>query len=161
MRDREIDNGLLSRLLNQMIGPFREWRSLPDKERKELYEALFLLWRIRLSLWILPFRRVRRRVRHRLCRPRDRKPEYSSRQTGRHVKRASRYVYRVNDLARCYATQIMLSRRGQPSDLRFGLREDGDQPEPQVWVEINGTVIIGEAVPDNPSDSQQSEDRRE
>ena len=130
-----------------MIRKLRKWCSLPETERKELLEAFFLLWRIRLSLWFFSFRLVRRFVRHQLCRPRDRKPEFSSKQTGRNVKRAARYVFSGSCLTQAYTVQIMLARRGQPSDIRFGARKKGDKFEAHAWVEIHDTIIIGELPP--------------
>ncbi len=120
-----------------------------------MLEAFFLLWRIRLGLWVCSFRRVRRFVRNQLCRPRDRKPEYSSRRTGRHVERAARFVFRGSCLTQALTTQIMLSRRGQPSDLRFGAKKVGEKFEAHAWVEINGEVIIGEPAPGEFSDFQE------
>ena len=130
-----------------MFKKLRKWCSLPKMERRELLEAFILLWRIRLALWFMPFRRVRRSVRHQLCRPRDRKPEFSSKQTGRNVKRAARYVLGGSCLTQAYATQIMLSRRGQPSDIRFGARKKGDKFEAHAWVQIHETIIVGELPP--------------
>lgn len=48
-------------------------------------------------------------------------------------------------LARALTTQILLRRRGYPSELRIGVKKGlGNQLEAHAWVELNHQVIIGQ-----------------
>ncbi len=137
-----------------MIRRLEKWRSLPLKDRRLLIEAFVLMWRIRLMLWLRSFRGVKKYVAHELYKSRVCKLEYSPRGIGRFVERAARYVFRGTCLTQAFATQIILSRRGQPSDLRFGAKKAGGKFEAHAWVEVNGRIVVGEPAPGEFSDFQ-------
>ena len=106
-------------------------------------EALAVVAGVRLSLWILRFRRVRQLpqlLARRTVQPR----RATERQVALTVSVASRYVPHATCLTQALATQIMLSWRGQATELRLGVaRGTRGAFEAHAWIESCGRVVIG------------------
>ncbi len=61
------------------------------------------------------------------------------------VRRVSNYVPAASCLTQALATQVLLSRRGQVSNLRIGVtRGAKDEFKAHAWLESNGEIIIGQ-----------------
>lgn len=64
---------------------------------------------------------------------------------GRAVASAGRFVPGALCVSQALAAQVMLARRGEPSVIHFGfLRSPGGAVEGHAWLEVDGTVVIGE-----------------
>jgi hypothetical protein len=119
-------------------------RLAPD-DRQLLIQVLLLMSAIRLGLWLLPFRILRRWL-NRLSHP----------QPGLRTVTIERVVWAVEVvshfmpggvmcLARALTTQILLSWQGYLTQLRIGVaKTQAGQLEAHAWVESQGQIIIGE-----------------
>src|SRR5215204_1259008 len=125
----------------------RKFLHLPSGERRLLVKAALLLGAIRLGLWLLPFRTLRRmitqwsQVSGGLRKPDD---QYSEERIVWGVTKASQYVPQATCLTQALAAQVLLARRGHPALLRIGfVKGEEDRLEAHAWLESRGEVLIG------------------
>lgn len=119
-------------------------RSSSGLSRGFLIKTLVLVWGIRLGLWLLPFKTMRRIV-SKLAQPTGTPVGWPlPQQIAWAVTVTSRRVPKATCLTQALVTQVLLGRYGYPSTLRLGvgLSETG-QFQAHAWVESNGTVVIG------------------
>jgi hypothetical protein len=125
----------------------RRFLALPAPERGLLLRAAILLALIRLGLWLLPFRTLRRLL--------ARLAQVPARGRGSGSIPPERIVWAVSVasrivpgtgtcLVRALAAQVLLVRRGHPSRLRLGVaRNEKGRLEAHAWLESQGTIVIG------------------
>ncbi|MEM7590113.1 MAG: lasso peptide biosynthesis B2 protein [Cyanobacteria bacterium P01_A01_bin.83] len=118
---------------------------LTAKKRQLLIDTYFLLTAIRLGLWLLTFKTLRQRL---AKLERVSFLEQDAAELNRviwAVNLASRYqLGGVKCLARALTTQLLLSRRGYPTELRIGVvKTENDQLLAHAWVESNGEIVMG------------------
>jgi hypothetical protein len=125
------------------MGVLRKLVRLAPAERRLVRRALFLIAAIRLGLWMLPLRVLRRT----LAQAGRRKPAHEERASlpagdlALAVRRAARFVPRASCLAQALAVQYLLARQGMPSEVHLGIsKRDGDLAA-HAWVEWDGQVI--------------------
>lgn len=124
-----------------------------SSDQRLLIKALALVGCVRLGLWILPFRTMRAIVarisRQVICNEvsaaspvrQDRK---LVKRTASAVRRASRYIPAASCLTQALATQMLLARGGQVSDLRIGVSKDENgELIAHAWVVSHGRIVIG------------------
>jgi hypothetical protein len=119
---------------------------LPPWDRRLLIKATMTVGAVRMGLWALPFR-ILRRIVSTTTRAADEVQTADLTTINRvvwAVWTASRYVPAATCLTQALATQVLLGRRKQPACLRVGVAkgEDG-QLQAHAWVESDGVVIIG------------------
>ena len=127
-----------------------KFRRLPPAERRLLISAVLLLWAVRLGLWLLPLRTLRRLVTRFQGHP-PRLPATGSEASRLSIERiawavaqASRSVPRATCLTQAFAAQILLTRQGYPASLRIGVAKgEGGQFQAHAWVETQGRVVLG------------------
>ena len=126
----------------------RKFLSLTPSDRVLLINALLLLGAIRLGLKLLPFQTLRRLL-ARIAQPIRTLPEEELASVDKvawAVMVASHYIPGAICLAQALATQVLLERRGYPTQLRIGFtRGKGGQMSAHAWVESEGRVAIGGA----------------
>jgi hypothetical protein len=120
--------------------------ALPAAERRLIVAAAALLAAIRVGLWVLPFRWVRRAI-PTLGRdaqlPGRQRPPYPERVVWA-VGVADRVVPRTTCLVRALAAQALLARYGHASELRLGVAGgSGRAFEAHAWLERRGRVLLG------------------
>jgi hypothetical protein len=119
---------------------------LTPADRRLLVSALALLWAVRLALWLLPFRVVRRLFTKR-SRPAWRQKEAHPsvvRRAAWAIRAASRYVPAATCLTQALAAQALLSCYGQESRLQIGVARDTQGGlRAHAWLETAGRVVIG------------------
>jgi len=124
----------------------RKFLSLTPSDRVLLINALLLLGAIRLGLKLLPFQRLRRLL-ERMAQPTGTLQEEELASVDKvawAVMVASHYIPGARCLAQALATQVLLKRRGYPTQLRIGfIRGMGGQMSAHAWVESDGRVAIG------------------
>ena len=114
-----------------------------------MVESLWLLTRIRVALWIHPFKRVQRRYARRSLRTHAPAEPGSSdaeaaRVIGVAVRRSSRLVPAATCLPQALAARVMLERRGIPNELLIGVaKSDAGALEAHAWVEVGDEVVVG------------------
>jgi hypothetical protein len=131
----------------RLIAKYKQWSA---EQRRLFFRALFLVVVIRIALWTIPFRVTRNWV------DRLRKPSGPSRELDRLVIRqiawavgtASRRIPGATCLTQGMATQVLLGRLGQDSELRLGVArsKQNGQIEAHAWVEAQGRVVKGAAI---------------
>lgn len=112
-------------------------------------EAFLLVLRIRVALWIHPFKRVQAAYTARGERSEgncDRCLDVSTaKAVGVAVRRSSRLVPGATCLPQALATHVMLARRGVPNALRFGVaREANGGLQAHAWIEVGEVVVAGD-----------------
>jgi len=120
---------------------------LASMDRHLLIKAVLLVGAVRLGLWLLPFRVLRRMLEI----PKRKTAEFQKTNPAASldrfiwaVKVASQYVPAATCLTQAFATQTLLTRNGHPADLRIGvLKTQEGQLEAHAWVESNGKIVIG------------------
>lgn len=118
---------------------FRHFARLSWRERLGLGAALFLVWRIRLSLTVLGYGRTRSGL---SAKPSSQThaPDF----VAWSVRQASKFTPGATCLVQALAVQHLLAKSGVDSDLRVGARRGaGDKFEAHAWVIHEGRVIIG------------------
>ncbi len=124
----------------------RRFLQLPSAERRLLVKAALLLGAIRLGLWLLPFRTLRRVITQ-LSQVSDGLRKTDQRAEERlvwGVTKASQYVPKATCLTQALAAQVLLTRRGHPALLRIGVvKGEEGRLEAHAWLESRGEVVIG------------------
>jgi hypothetical protein len=122
--------------------------TLTPSDRVLLINALLLLGAIRLGLKLLPLQTLRRLL-ARMAQPIRTLQEVEKASVDKvawAVIVASHYIPGARCLAQALATQVLLDRRGYPTQLRIGFtRDKGGQMSAHAWVESEGQVAIGGA----------------
>lgn len=117
---------------------------LPARERFLYLRTWLLLFRIRLMLWVLPYRRWRQIAAQMIRVENERqldRPQVN--QITRAVRVMSKYVPQASCLTQALAAQTLLANEGQRSQLRVGVTQNGGKLEAHAWVQIDGRVVIG------------------
>lgn len=118
------------------------WR----RRRTALFVALPVVAAVRISLWILPFRRIHRFVG--AIRPRERRGDGESAavvsRLARAVISASRVVPNATCLTQAISLHYLLARSGREGRIHIGVRRDtAGVFKAHAWVELDGVVVIG------------------
>ena len=122
---------------------------LSGSEWRLLVEAFWLLARIRVALWIHPFKRVQQRYARRragaaVVRGRT-GSDAEAKAVGIAVRRSSRLVPDATCLPQALTTRVMLERRGVQNELLIGVaKSDAGALEAHAWVTVGDAVIVGD-----------------
>jgi hypothetical protein len=128
-----------------VIKILRKFLQLSSSERSLLMAAFVSLGLIRVGLKVWSFQRLRDLL-ARFSRPVSWLQSADSASVGRVVwaVRATSPYLRAICLPQALAVQVLLARRGCPSQLRIGFtRSKGGQMSAHAWVECQGQVVIG------------------
>lgn len=119
---------------------------LSSADRRLIAQSVVLVWAMRLGLWLLPFR-ILRRLLARVTKSSSQLQERDRASVDRvvwAVTIASRCVPAATCLTQSLATKVLLSWRGQQANLYIGVgRSEAGQFQAHAWVESNGRVVIG------------------
>jgi len=96
---------------------------------------------VRIALWTVPFRWIRRVVE--ACHPALLKSTASEAQVRWAVRLASRYVPCATCLTQALTAQMLFGWSGLSSKLHIGVRLD-KKFEAHAWVECSGRTVVGE-----------------
>jgi Transglutaminase-like superfamily len=123
----------------------RRFSALPRLARGLFPRACLLLPLISISLRWRRFRKTNASLQHFLSVPyRSQNPDAQARAalTARMVRAVGRHgIGHPNCLKESLAIRWLLARPGIPSDLRLGVRKDGEKFEAHAWVECGGTPL--------------------
>jgi hypothetical protein len=123
------------------LGSLKKFARLPRAEKILLVRAFFLVAAIRLGLWLLQFRVLRR-----LALPRENSSNGAPRMDRLiwAVRVVSRYIPRATCLTQALAAQALLARSGYETKLVLGFAKDEERPfEAHAWLEYGDQVLIG------------------
>jgi hypothetical protein len=120
---------------------------LSASEQWFLIKAVFLLEAIKLTMWLVPFKVLRRLVDKAVRMPVGvrRSDHFSVDTIGRVVLLASIHTPGEKTcFVRALATQVLLTRRGYAGSLHIGvLKTDEGAFQAHAWVKCEGKVVIG------------------
>lgn len=122
----------------------RRFLGLPPDDRRLLLRAWRLEVVIRLGLWLLPFRSVRRRVASTRHRVGPAAPAEADRRIGWAVTSAARYVPAATCLTQALAAKVLLNDAGRGARLTIGVERDAGSLRAHAWVEGDDGVIVGD-----------------
>lgn len=126
----------------------RSLANLSPRGWRLLLQAWLAVGIVRAALWIVPFPRVRRLAAH-LGRRSARAGAPLAVQLVENrawaVQTVSRFVPRATCLVQALALQIILGRSGTSSELHIGVaRGDAGGLDAHAWLEVDGTVVVGD-----------------
>ena len=124
----------------------RRFFHLPATDQSLLVRAAFTVAVVRVGLWVLPFR-ILRRLLAGMTREINVRQEADTNSVDRTVwavEVVSRYVPRATCLTQALAAQVLLARRGCPTRLSIGVAKNQEgNVEAHAWVESQGRILIG------------------
>jgi hypothetical protein len=124
-----------------------EYFRRPPAERRLILRAAALVSLVRIGLWVLPYKRVRRMVEQR-SQPRSgapAAPRYAADDIVRVVGAVSRRIPDASCLTQALSAQRLLAHEGYESLLQIGVaRNESGTFEAHAWLEREGRIIIGE-----------------
>lgn len=127
--------------------PLRRFLRLSASEKWFLIKAALLLEGIKLSMYLLPFKNLRRLAgwAQKLPAGFGQTDRLSAQNIGWAVETLSRKTPGEKTcLAQALAAQVLLVRRGHPADLQIGvLKNDQGAFQAHAWVECEGSVVVG------------------
>ena len=119
--------------------------STPFSTKKLLGRALGWVVFYRLTLWLLPFARLKRLLDLKAAEPAEKTSVPAARiaEIVSAVRAVSRFVPAASCLTQALAARRLLEAAGQSSQLKFGVIKNSEKFEAHAWVEIGGRIIIG------------------
>ena len=115
---------------------------LPGRDRKLLLETLFLMMKVRLMLWVLPFSHIQKSF---LETPIN-KHDIPLERLIWAVKVSSHYVPRATCLTNALTGQSLFLKHGYPCMIKIGVgKSDEGEFEAHAWLEYGDEVVIGES----------------
>lgn len=115
---------------------------LPGNDKRLILNTLFLMVKVRLMLWILPFPRIQRSFT-------QVEPVISDIPTSRlawSVRVASQYVPGATCLTNALTGYSLFSQHGYPSMVKIGVGKSVEgEFEAHAWLEYAGEVVVGES----------------
>jgi hypothetical protein len=125
-----------------LLNRLRKYLRLAAPDRRLLLEAALLQAAVRVALWCMPARTLRRTPR-----PASRDSQPAVSQLAWAVNAASSVIPRSTCLVRALAARRLLARHGYPSTLRLGVARTSDGLAAHAWLECQGAILIGAAPP--------------
>ena len=122
----------------------RQFIELTPQERSLLLRAVILVATVRVSLWTMPFRAVRKLL--------AKSPATSVKLAAIPVKRlswavqaAARRIPAASCLTQAFALQHLLARAGHIAELHIGVAKDAARGfQSHAWVEYRGQILLGD-----------------
>lgn len=129
------------------MGRLSRFLRRPPAERQLLLRTLYLLTRVRLSLWLLPYRTVSgwAQSASQRSQPKGRDSISGIDDICRAITMAARFVPGASCLTQALVGQILLGQAGHAVTLQIGvLRKGGGPLQAHAWLESAGRVILGD-----------------
>lgn len=118
----------------------------PYQKKKLLGQSLFLVWIIRIGLWLFSFKSLDKWLSYFDSNNIDNAQANWTIINGvvRTVQACSRYVPYATCLTQALATRTLLQMKGQYSQLKIGVKKYEDEKfTAHAWIEVDGRIIIG------------------
>jgi hypothetical protein len=126
------------------VNRLRRCLAVPLREKWFAFCVYFLIWAVRLSLWVVPFRLILKRVRVVIPSTGLAVDSLAVGRVSSRVKQLSAYVPRATCLTQALTTMILLKRAKQPASLILGVaKETENNLIAHAWVESAGSVVVG------------------
>ncbi len=123
--------------------PLRTLMSLPPAERGLVLRTLPVVAAVRIALWALPLRQVRRLFRMGNCLPFSVPADLPVSRLEWAVRAASRRIPMASCLTQSLALQFILGRAGHSSQIHIGVKKNTAAGiESHAWVECEGRLLL-------------------
>jgi hypothetical protein len=119
---------------------------LPYQNKKLLFQSMFLVFAIRICLWIFPFRWLNKLVSFIDSKGFDNEQLdwVIINDVVRSIRACSRYVPCASCFTQALAARTLLRLKGQNTQLKIGVDKEGDDKlAAHAWIEADGRIIIG------------------
>jgi hypothetical protein len=117
--------------------------SLPPSERGLLLRTLPLVVAIRVALWVVPLRQVRRLIQTCERLPFSVPAELPVTRLEWAVRAASRRVPMATCLTQSLSLQFLLARAGHSSEIHIGVKKDMETGfQSHAWIECEGRMLL-------------------
>lgn len=119
---------------------------LNNSEKIILFKALFLLWIVRIMLWIFPFPIIQKIINKFTLIPEENKLHkiYMEKLIWT-IEVMSIYTPNATCLTRALAANILLARYNYPSNIKIGVSKNEGEFEAHAWLEADDRIILGES----------------
>lgn len=118
--------------------------SLPVPSPHFLFKTTILVILIRIGLWVLPFRVMRKLIEKNNNTKLQPSTWPTPEQITGSVLISSQRVPQASCLTQALAAKYLLQKYGHPAELRIGItRSSNSQFEAHAWVESNEKIVIG------------------
>ena len=117
---------------------------LSFEDKHILIKSFFLLWIIRIMLWILPFS-VIQKVIGKFIIVSGESHDIPLKKLTWAVAVMSRYVPKATCLTRALAAQILLTGQNYRSNLKIGVSKAEGNFEAHAWLESDNKIVLGES----------------
>ena len=125
------------------MGIIRSFLKLSFEDKFILIKSFFLLWTIRIMLWIFPFS-VIQRILSKFTVISGETHSIPLEKLTWAVAVMSRYVPKATCLTRALAAQILLAGQNYPSNIKIGVSKAEGNFEAHAWLESDSKIVLGE-----------------
>lgn len=120
---------------------------LKSGEKYLLIKTLFMLWTVRIMLYLLPFSVIQRFMKRFavISDESNRSHNISIEKLTWAVNVMSRYTPKATCLTKALTAQILLAGYHYPSNIRIGVSKGEGEFEAHAWLEANDEIVLGES----------------
>jgi len=126
------------------MGIIRSFLKLSFEDKFILIKSFFLLWIIRIMLWILPFSVIQKII-SRFTVISGESHSIPLEKLTWAVAVMSRYIPKATCLTRALTAQILLAGQNYNSNLKIGVSKNNGEFEAHAWLESNDKIVLGES----------------
>jgi hypothetical protein len=121
-----------------------QFAELSPQERSLLLRAVILVVAVRLALWTMPLRAVRKLL-AKYATTSANLPAIPVKRLSWAVQAAARRIPAASCLTQALALQHLLACAGHPAELRIGVAKDTTRGfQSHAWVEYRGQILLGD-----------------
>ena len=126
------------------MGIVHSFLKLSFEDKLILIKSFFLIWIIRIMLWILPFSVIQKSF-SRFTIISGESHSIPLEKLTWAVALMSRYVPKATCLTRALTAQILLAGQNYPSNIKIGVSKTKENFEAHAWLEYNNKIVLGES----------------
>jgi len=126
------------------MGIIYSFLKLTFEDKCIVVKSFFLLWIIRMMLWILPFS-VIQKIMGRFTAVSGESHSVPIEKLTWAVAVMSRYVPKATCLTRALTAQIVLAGQNYNSNLKIGVSKNNGEFEAHAWLEADDKIVLGES----------------
>jgi hypothetical protein len=125
-----------------MVVRYASLRNLPPRDKRLIYKAAWLLWRVRLTSWLSLAHALE--TYHRLPVQWGGSQHAPVYQLIWAIQTATRFVSKPTSLIEALAAKALLAQYGYDSRLHVGVLKEGHTFHAHAWLTQAGDIILGE-----------------
>lgn len=126
------------------MGIIHSFLKLSFEDKFIVIKSFFLLWIIRIMLWILPFSVIQKII-SRFTVVSGESHNVPLEKLTWAVTVMSRYVPKATCLTRALTAQILLAGQNYSSNLKIGVSKSNGEFEAHAWLESDDKIVLGES----------------